>query len=244
MYWNLSVFTETSPLTRVNILHGEGDLKFDKWFEPEKCKDVFFEALPPGTENTPSPFVTGVSLQDVSPQLKVAHFATTEANIVHESAINVALDDDVSRETKILRDKLKMFIPSKLFPDWLSGIEVETINRGGILVVEFKDPLMVEWCRSRFRDEILTCAQEVWPFVSDLVVREKPDKVVGLTVEETTEDCEERSLFERAVQSLMNASPSVQPFCGKGETENGLFFLNEDGEWCVNGQEPIFLQAL
>lgn len=220
-YWNPSVFTETSPFRRVNILHKEGDLKFDKWFEPKKSKDVFFETLLSRTENPPSPFVTDVPPQDVSPQLKVAHFATTEANIVYQSAIDVALDGvnkDVSRETKILRDKLKWVIPHKLFPGWLSGIEVETINGDGILVVEFEDQLMVEWCRSRFRDEILTCAQEVWPSVSGLVVREKEGKVVRPAVEEPTESCEERSLFERAVQSLMDAYFSAQPFCGNGVT--------------------------
>ncbi len=119
---------------------------------------------------------------------------------------------EVSLETQALRENLRNTIPPQQFPSWLAEIEVEDIRQDGTVIVAFEDQLAVDWCRSRFVQEILQSATSLWKDVSKLIIRKKLRNLIPLPVEKTLEFSEngrERSRLEEAIQSFQSVCQTI-----------------------------------
>lgn len=114
-------------------------------------------------------------------------------------------DLSVSIETSQLRAKLKQKITS--VPSWLVSIEVESITPDGELVVVFNDQSTVRYAEIKYKNDILTAANELWQ-VKGLTIQEKlNDSLDHRGLEGEAPD--EQYLFQQAIKSLMGASLSV-----------------------------------
>lgn len=217
-YWTPTLLV-ASPFTKVHVVQQEGDLVFEKWF-----------LLEPGRERT---LPEDDDLEaNVSSDLTAAPMAMPlpEATDVVEAVIEKSSEEplpceakesgvvviQVTLETQMLRKKLRESLPHNQFPTWLGSIEVEDVSRDATIVVALEDSFSVEWCRSRFSKEIFEAAASLWKGVNKLIIRQKEDDVVSLSVEKNPkkyENIEEKSTLEQAIQSFLSlCSPRAGTF--------------------------------
>ncbi len=222
--WWVQALLDDSPFKRVNIVQKEGELVFDKWFGESQRR----EELPPAPEhktvavkapgalNAAAPIV--LPLPEITEDMKVFTGRSPEEGEAFEGEQPKAVEP-VSAETQILREKLRQILPPHQFPGWLGAIEVDPMGKDGKIVVTFKDPLAVEWCRLRLSQEIFQVAASLWKGVNRLVIRQKEGDTVDLFVEnfpQKSENVKQKMSLEQGIQSLVSA------FCDRSQ---GMFAM-------------------
>ena len=133
---------------------------------------------------------------------------------------------EISLETRMLREKLRNIIPPQEFPSWLAEIEVEGINEEGVVIVSFEDQLVVDYCRSSFRQQILACANEIWQNAKYLIIQEKAEELNG---------------FEPIpFQNMLQVNQNIPGYNSLKEDANFLINMVEcNGEGAVSKDKPL-----
>lgn len=121
----------------------------------------------------------GGGTERILPSVSTVEQHKTEELPMEETVSEDETLPEISLETSMLREKLRNTIPSQEFPSWLAEIEVEGINEEGVVIVSFKDQLVVDYCRSRFRQQILACANELWQNSKYLIIQDKAEGLNG-----------------------------------------------------------------
>jgi hypothetical protein len=211
-YWTPTLLVG-SPFTKIHVIQQEGDHVFDKWFGLEPSREgglpkneavnvKFFDDL----DLTDEPIAQSLPESTNSVEIEAVNEKSPE-EVIDFSTEDVGGRIPITLETQILRRKLKEFLPKNQFPTWLENIEVEGVWQDGTVVVTLEDALAVGWCRSRFSNEIFQSVSSLWKDVSRLIIRQKADDRVPLSVENSpkiSEPVEEKSTLEQAIQSFLS----------------------------------------